>query len=257
MMYYLGMNKIVPITGLVGIVLVLAFATNLTSIENQASAQTNLFPSREKVISVTGVATATVDPDLLIVTLGVETQKDTAKDAFATNSESMNAIVSAIRLLGISDDDLSTSQLDIRPVYEEYVEDDKYRQELVGYRVTNALTIKTDQLDSAANIVDTAVDAGANMVHSVHFTLAPETQLEIKDDLLEQAVINAKTKAESALAPLNHKVTGVKLVSLSEHMSVYDEQAFGAVAYARSAPIFSSDQNIKTTVDVVFLIGSN
>ena len=263
------MNKIVPIAGLAGIMLVLAFAGSLVSVENQALAQTTTpFPSREKVISVTGVATASVDPDLLVITFGIETQEKTAKEAFASNSESMNAIVSAVKSLGISDDELSTSQLNIYPVYESYRDsNDRYRQELVGYRVTNTLSVETSQLDSAADIIDGAVSAGANRVDSVYFTLAPETQLQIKDDLLEQAVINAKTKAENALSPLDHKIIGVKAISLSEFgmpspMPIYADFAMAesadmGFAKSASAPIFSSEQDVRTTATVVFLIGSN
>ena len=48
------MNKTISLATLAGIVLILAFAINLTPIDNQATAQeTTPFPSREKVISVT------------------------------------------------------------------------------------------------------------------------------------------------------------------------------------------------------------
>ena len=267
-------NKIISI-GILGsvIILVLAFAGNTDFVENQVSAQTTTtttspFPSREKVITVTGVATSSVAPDLLIITFGVETQEKTAKQAFTTNSESMNDIVSAVSSLGISDDDLSTSQLNIFPVYESYRDDDdRYHQELVGYKVTNTLTVETSKLDSAADIIDSAVSAGANRVDNVYFTLAPQTQLQVKDNLLEQAILNAKTKAENALSPLDHKIIGVKAISLSEFgispsTSVYanyafDESSVGFAKSSSSAPIFSSDQDVRTTANVVFLIGSN
>jgi len=261
------MNKVISLATITGIILVFGFALNIVPLENQATAETTPFPSREKVISVTGVATTSVDPDLLVITFGVETQEKTAKQAFAINSESMNNIVDAIRSLGISDDDLSTSRLNIYPVYESYRDDnDRYKQELVGYRVTNTLTVETEKLDSAANIIDGAVSAGANRVENVYFTLSPETEIQIKDKLLEQAVLNAKTKAENALSPLNHKIIGVKAISLSEFgisppIPVYADSGFFAEAgfstKSQAAPIFSSDQDVRTTANVVFLIGSN
>ena len=48
------MNKWVSMATLTSVVLVLAFAVNLTPAENQATAEVTPFPSREKVISVTG-----------------------------------------------------------------------------------------------------------------------------------------------------------------------------------------------------------
>ncbi|MBI3253718.1 MAG: SIMPL domain-containing protein, partial [Nitrosopumilales archaeon] len=85
---------------------------------------------------------------------------------------------------------------------------------------------------------------------------------EINDSLIAQAVLNAKSKAEKALAPLDHKIIGVKAVSLSEfgmpspipyYTAGYDESA----ALKASTPVFSSDQEVSTTANVIFVIGSN
>ena len=84
------MNKTIGLAAITSIVLVLAFAASLTEISNQATAQeTSPFPSREKVISVTGTATTSVDPDLLVIQFGVETQEKTAKQALESNSNLM------------------------------------------------------------------------------------------------------------------------------------------------------------------------
>jgi uncharacterized protein YggE len=70
------MNRKIDFAVITGIVLVLAFAVSLTQINNQATAQeTTPFPSREKVISVTGTATASVDPDLLVSNLELKHKK--------------------------------------------------------------------------------------------------------------------------------------------------------------------------------------
>lgn len=258
------MNNASKFALVTGIVLVLAFAVNLTHVGNQATAQeTSPFPSREKVISVTGTATTSVQPDLLVIQFGVETQEKTASLALESNSQMMNAVVDAIRAVGISEDDISTSRFNISPVYEGYEENKRYKQELVGYMVTNTIMVKTTSLDSAADIIDSSVAVGANRVDSVYFTLSPEKQITVKDDLLGKAVINAKTKAENALRPLNHKIIGVKSVSLSEFGIPYPQpmyRGYGDVAmessFAKSTPVFSSEQDVSTTANIIFLIGT-
>lgn len=259
------MNKQIAISAIVGAIIVLAITVNTLS-ENQAEAQTTPFPSREKVISVTGTATTSVDPDLLVITFGVETQEKSAKDALVANSESMTSIVNTLRSLGVSEEDISTSRISIYPIYDSYRDSvtEKYTQELVGYRVTNTITVETEQLNKAADIIDGGVSSGANRVDNVSFTLSPEKQLEVKDDLLGQAVLNAKKKAENALAPLDHKIVGVKAVSLSEFGIPPPNPVFSAsgafaedAAFKSSTPVFSSDQDITTTASVIFLIGSN
>jgi len=258
------MDKVVSIAAITGIILVLAFAVNLTPADNQATAEITPFPSREKVISVTGTATTSVEPDLLIITFGVETQEKTAKQALESNSQLMNGVVEAIKSTGISEDELSTSRLNIYPVYDNYRDEKtgKYTQELIGYRVTNTITVETNNLGSAADVIDGAVEAGVNRVDSVNFTLSPAKELDVKDQLIAKAVLNAKAKAENALSPLNHKIIGVKAISLSEFgmpppIPIFRADFAIAEAALAPTPVFSSEQEIRTTASVIFLIGSN
>ncbi|WP_420544578.1 SIMPL domain-containing protein [Nitrosopumilus sp.] len=236
---------------------------------NAVSAQENTSSVDERLISVTGIATTSVEPDLLVITFGVETQKPTAKEALDSNSQTMNAIIRAIESTRITEDEISTSQFNIYPVYEGYEDPitKRWKQQLVGYEVTNTITVETAKLNIAPDVIDRAVNAGANRVDSVSFTLSPEMHMELKDQLIEQAILNAKAKAENALAPLDYSITGVKAVSLSEFGSsplpipMYESAAAFDGEFATkssfSAPIFSSDRDVSTTANVVFTIGSN
>ena len=249
-------------------ILVLASASSFYLQNKGVTAQETTdtaFPSREKTIAVTGIATASVDPDLLVIQFGVETQEKTAKEALDANSALMNKIIAAVTSVGITKDDISTAGFNIYPVYEGYEDPDTkaWKQNLVGYRVTNTIKVETSKLNSAADMLDGAVAAGANRVDNVYFTMSPDRQLLIKDDLIGRAVQNAQKKAENALTPLNYKIIGVKSVSLSEFgmptpTPMY-EMAYSGIAAKASAPtpIFSSEQDISTTANVVFLIGSN
>jgi uncharacterized protein YggE len=248
-------------------VLVVSVTLGAISIVPSAVAQEEVtpFPSREKVISVTGNAISSVEPNLVNISFGVEVQEKTAKDALASNSELMNKVITAVKQVGITDAEIGTSQFNIYPVYNYYQEKDtgKNVQELIGYKVSNIINIKTEKLDSIAQIIDGAVDAGVNRVDSVYFSLSPDFASKLKDDLLEKAVLNAKSKAELALSPLNYKIIGVKAISLSEFsipypMPMYDmAYSEGAAKSSMPTPIFSSDQDVNTSVNVVFLIGSN
>ena len=248
-----------------GITVVMAFAFYLALTENQAAAQVTPFPTREKVITVTGEATISVDPDLLIIRFGVETEKKTAREALAENSDLMNAVVDAIKGVGIVEDELKTSSLNIFPVYESVKDPSsgRYKSELVGYRVSNILTVETTKLTAAADVIDAAVSAGVNRVDSVSFTLSPNRQTQVKDDLLEKAVLNAKSKAEKTLTPLGHQIIGVKAVSLAEFVIPIPQPMFRsfemvaeAAAMQAPTPVFVSEQDVRTTANVIFLIGS-
>ena len=246
-------------------VLVVSVTMSAISIAPNANAQeVTPFPSREKVISVTGTALSSVAPNLANISFGVETQEKTAKDALATNSELMNKVVAALKQVGLIDSEIGTSQFSIYPVYDSIQEKETgiYTQKLVGYKVSNIVTVKTEKLDLVATIIDSAVSAGVNRVDSVFFSLSPEVTSKLKDDLLEKAVLDAKSKAEKALTPLGYKIIGVKEVSLSELSIPYPrpmyDMAYGAMEKsAAPTPIFTSDQDVSNSVNVVFLIGSN
>lgn len=232
---------------------------------NTVSAQQNLSSNDERLISVTGTAMTSIDPDLLVVTFGVEIQEETAKQALDTNSKTMNAIVKAIQSTKIVEDEISTSRFNIHPVYEGYEDPltKRWKQELVGYQVTNTITVETSKLDLAADIIDRAVTSGANRVDNVSFTLSPEKHEQIKDELIEKAILNAKTKAENALEPLDYSIIGVKAISLSEFgipsppIPMFDMAYDESFAMKSSrTPVFSSDQDVSTTANVVFIIES-
>lgn len=214
----------------------------------------------DKTISVTGTATSSVAPDLVSVRFGVEVQGKTAGLALATNSEFMAQVVEAILQAGISEQEISTSQFSIYPVYEHHKDraSGAQNQVLVGYRVSNMLAVETGKLDLAAAIIDSAVDAGVNRIDRVFFSLSPEVRDRLKDEMIEAAVLNARDKAEKALAPLGHVISGVKQVTLSEFAApapMYAASARMEMAAAAPTQVFADQQEVKTTVNVTFLIG--
>lgn len=238
-----------------------AIIASMQTSENQAFAQV-IPASRERTISVTGTATDSVKPDLVNIQFGVETEAKTAQEAISTNSAAMTEVVDAIRQLGITEDEINTSNFSIYPVYNNTVDPKTgvyIGTELTGYKASNILSVKTKKITMAGDIIDTAVSAGANRVDSVYFSLSPEKQLAMQDDLIEGAVLNAQSKAEKALSPLGQKIIGVKMVNLSDsyyppppiYYGAYDEVAYSA----KSTPVFASNQDVTTTANVIFLIG--
>ena len=67
---------------------------------------------------MTGNAFKKISPDKVSITLGVETQEKTAKEAGAKNAELMNAIINSLKGLGLTTDEISTSYFNVYPVYE-------------------------------------------------------------------------------------------------------------------------------------------
>ena len=220
------------------------------------------FTSSEKTITVTGTATTSITPDIVTLQFGVDTEAKTAQDAISENSQAMDSVVTAVTNLGITKDEISTASFSIYPVYN-YSVPDQYtgiqKTILTGYKASNTLFIKTTKLSLTGKIIDAAVGAGANRVDDVSFSLSPGMQQSAQNDLISKAVVDAKSKAEKALSPLGEKIVGVKTVNLSDFNVPPPRPMYYAAAMApttaKDTQIFSSDQDVTTNADVVFLIG--
>ena len=189
--------------------------------------------------------------------LGVESEAKTANESLSKNSKSLNSVISSLSNSGISKDSIQTSNFTIYPLYE--WSDVKDEQILIGYRVSNILSIQTDKIDSAGDIIDSAVSSGANRVDNVSFQLSDDRLQKISDDLIADAINDAKQKAEKALVPLKQKIVGVKSVVIHDNMTPYYESPMrasfdGFAESMKSAPILSGDEEIRTNVSVVFYI---
>jgi len=223
---------------------------NLDS-EDQAFAQQSTVGIRQNIISVTGTASKDVAPDEVVINFGVETQSLTANEASQQNAATMNNIVKALKDLGITDQEISTSRFNIWPNY------DTSGRIITGYTVSNIVSVKTEQITRASQIIDAAVDAGANRVDSIFFTLSNELDKQVRDELIADAVQDAKMKAERALAPLGKQIIGVKSISLADFgippPIIPLERAVEKGA-AFPTQIFKAGQQVSTSVSIIFLI---
>jgi len=79
---------------------------------------------------------------------------------------------------------------------------------------------------------------------------------------LESAIENAKSKAGKAITSLDHNIVGAKNALLSEFGMPYLQSVFrGNFAESKVMPlstsVFSSEQDIPTSIQILFLIRSN
>ena len=272
------MDNRVNIGVVIGVIFVLAFAVTLTQSDKQVESQVesqNLddipeeliyewlkkYDPSEQTISVSGTATASSSPDSLVIVLGVESEAKTANESLSENSNSLNSVISALTNSGLSEDDIQTSNFSIYPMYDSIKDfNGNWQQVLTGYRVSNILSIQTDKIDSAGEIIDAAVSSGANRVDNVSFQLSDDKYQKISDDLIADAINDATQKAEKALVPLKQKIVGVKSVVIHDNVVPYYDSpmraSFDGFAESsmKSAPIMSGDEEITTNVSVVFYI---
>jgi hypothetical protein len=223
---------------------------SIDSIDNEAFAQ-SVIGIRQNVITVTGSAFKDVEPDQVVISFGLETQALTADQATALNAETMNKVVDAVKATGITEKEISTSRFNVFPNY------DSTGRIITGYTTSNIISVKTKMLDKTSQIIDASVEAGANRVENVYFTLSDEMQKQLRDQLIGDAIKDAQNRAAKALQPLNKQIIGVKSVSLSDFGIPGPIPVFERMMMKEgipSTPIFTTEQQVSMSATVIFLI---
>ena len=258
--------------------------TNLVNDGNGNFDQQNDFSSANlSTLSTSGTSTTEVRPDQLSVTVGVETNGTTAQEAVSQNANMTTQVISAVRGLGIDENRIETSSYSLSPIYE-YIQplqpcieiyppppECETRQEIIGYRATNTVTVTLDVPFlrmvtttvpdvNAGQVIDAAVGAGANRVDSVVFFISPDRQQKVRDTLITDAIANARQRASIAAEALEMTVSGIQSATINPIdfpvFSVGLREGAGADSVSAPTQILPGQQEISTTVSVVFYIST-
>jgi len=222
---------------------------------SEESAINSSIVSQQSVgIWVTGNGKVSVVPDIAVLSLGVQVQKDTVTEAQQEAIVAMNAIMAVLNEYNIDEEDIQTQNFSIQPVYRW----DEGEQSLLGYSVTNTLIVKVRNTDDTGDIIDAAADAAADYMrmNSISFTVdEPETYLE---DIRQEAMADAKAKAKQ-LADLGDVKLGKPIYIAESGGSippvVYRDYDAEVVQDGDKTPISPGEIEIQLTVQVVYSIG--
>lgn len=199
-------------------------------------------------IVVDGVGTISVDPDQVILSLGVMTQAETAARAIQDNAAKMSQVVDMMKAQGIAEDDIRTSRFSLWTVY------DQDRTVPIGYRVSNQITITTKEIDKVGQLIDSAVLAGANQVNNVSFTLSKDGIAQIRLQALALAIEDAQARATAIANKLDLTIVGVAYVSESAGYQPYYADTRAVAAFEEvSTPIEPGEVSFTASVHIIYL----
>jgi len=198
----------------------------------------------ERSITVTGEAMVSVAPDNANIRLGVTSQGKNAREASEANAKLMTSVLAAIREAGVADRDVQTSRLSLQPQYEQ---GKAGPARLLGFQVTNQVTIRIREIDKFPGILDRAIAAGANEMSGIEFVVSEQSKL--LDQARDDAVTDARRKAE-----LYAKAAGVKLgavTSITEEGSSPPRPVVQAMR-ASAVPVAPGEQLLRAAISVTF-----
>ncbi len=221
-------------------------------------------PSSGSGIWVSGHARVTVEPDLVLLTVGVEATADTVAEARAEAAGAMDAVVRAVKAHGLEDQDVQTRSFNIWPQYE-YPEVTSggtrtRRQVLVGYTVSNMAGIKIRDVDAVGAIIEDVAEAGGDKTRIDGVNFSVEDPEPFMAQLRQEAVRDAVAKADH-FASLTGVAVG-DLVSIGEvgagtpvvRSFGFEEALMTRTAAAPATSISGGELELRLSVQAVFSI---
>jgi uncharacterized protein len=241
------LNKAVSImlVAVGGMMLVSACAAPVT-------AQSGNTSDTPRTITVTGSGTAFGRPDRATIQVGVQTRNTDPGQAVSTNSDRMADLIAAIKAMGVAERDIQTTNFS---VYAQQDYDPRTGQpsETITYVVDNTVSITVRNLDDLGEVLSGAVDAGANNIYGVNFSVANRAALEV--EAREQAMADARQRAEELA-----RVAGVTLdvpLTISEQFNgvgpVHAQRDMAAGAGGQ-VPIETGQIGVDLFVTVTYII---
>jgi uncharacterized protein YggE len=217
-------------------------------------------------VTVRGYGEVATPPDEVIIGMGAVAQADRANGAQDQVNQILNRAIAGITASGIHVSNIQTTGISLSPVYSgtapaptggspmTIVQEPR----VVGYRASNTMRVRLDNLRVMGQVIDEAVQAGANQLQDLSF--------QIKDDqpyrreAIRLAAADARLKAEAIASALGVQILGVRQVEeagveITRPQVQYRELAAAQGAVA-ATPVQAGEVRIEAAVNVTYLLAS-
>ncbi len=218
-------------------------------------------------LSVTGDGKAFVKPDIATVSFGVHSESAKSQDAVNKNNDKMNAVIKAIKNLGVAEKDIQTTSYNLSPMYG-YVgrpisapsigmmDYPVVENKVTGYSLDQQVTVKIRNFDKINDILDGATSSGANTVGSLQFTV--DDPVKAQGEARAKAIANAKEKAMSMVSQAGLHID--KLVNIMDGNQGYVQPMYSGMsempmdAKTVAPQIQTGQQEVDASVTLTYLL---
>ena len=119
------------------------------------------------------MARPTCAPDVATLNLAIETHAATAQQSAGQNAALAQKVVDALNTKLQGKGKVWTGGYSLYPEYNEPRPNEK--PAVTGYRSENSITVETGEIGMLGGLIDTAIEAGANRINFLNFTLRDES----------------------------------------------------------------------------------
>lgn len=228
--------------------------------------------NQNNTISVTGQGEIYAVPDTATFSYSIIETGATPKDAVSKAAGKNNAILSAVKDLGVDEKDIQTTGYNVYPKYkytktvcpQERIGTDgsvgiyapcyNGDQVISGYEVNETLTVKVRNTDKAGTILAKIGEMGVSNVSGLNFVIDDPDALQ--QEARDKAIADAKSKANILSKSLGIKLD--KIVNFYENGNpvIYSAKGMGMAydaAMPSAIPEISTGQNkIVSNVTIIY-----
>lgn len=201
-------------------------------------------------ITVVGHGQVEMVPDMATITVGVVSQGKTAADALDENSAALSKVLALFKDVGIEGRDIQTSALSLNPRWNNRGSNPS-EPKIIGFVAQNLLTVRLRDLDRVGEVLDAAVQTGANNFQGLHFGVQnPEpAQNAARQNAVKDAMAKAQLYADAAG------------VTLGDVMVITESPQHGGgpvmrarAMHSEAVPVAQGEISLRASVTMVFAI---
>jgi hypothetical protein len=208
----------------------------------------------QPTLSLSASADVQLAPEYATVSSGVVTRAETAQAAVRANAQAMSDVFSALRAMGVAEDDMQTSQMSVSPVYSDRREPGQIELNIIGYEARNTVSAKIRDTDRVGQAIDAMVEAGANNINSVNFG-ADDTG-DALNEARRNAVASLLAKAELFADAAGFELCGIR--RMGEDYARPPQPVMMRAAFAEDAgaatPVAAGQLTLTASVNADFCI---
>jgi uncharacterized protein YggE len=247
------MNKTVVTAVGVALLVALAGCSGLAGSTGTGGVDAGDESALEQNVEVTADGEAAAEPDRATVRVAVTAtgnDSETVRDELAASDEAVRA---ALTEWGLDEDAIRTDRYDVQESYETRDTPDRTR-----YRGIHRYAIEISDVDAVGEVIDVAVDAGADQVQRIEFGLSDEREREVRETAIENAMANAEADATVLADSSGLELAGAYSVSTANRgVTPYRVSDAGAAAESggdagAATGIETGDVSVRVSVNVVY-----
>ncbi|MFC7321569.1 SIMPL domain-containing protein [Halobacillus campisalis] len=214
-------------------------------IERKGSMYPQTKAMQHRLMTVSGSGKVAAQPNVVNIQLGVVTEGQSLTQVQEENARVMERVIGSIVNLGVQRGSIQTADYSILPQYNY----DSGSQVFQGYQVNHMISVTSEDIRLAGEIIDTAVQNGANQVIGVQFSIKQSEMLYQQS--LSIALRDAYMKARSMAQTMGLTLDPAP-VKVLERMPGGAFPLARGEAFATVTPIEPGQLEIEAFVEVQF-----